>query len=130
MEPSLFTKIINGEIPCHKVYEDDQTIAFLDIYPSRPGHTLVIPKTQVDHLWDLTDEDYRAVMDTSKKVAKRLRDVLGCERIGVKVIGFDVPHAHIHLVPINNLDDYQAAGDMSAEPDSAALAAMAQKLVF
>lgn len=130
MQESIFTKIIKGEIPCHKVYEDEKTLAFLDIHPSVPGHTLVIPKKQIDHLWDLPDEDYQAVMATCKKVALHIKDVLGVERVGVKVIGVDVPHAHVQLIPFNTGTEYKAPQDMKAEPDHGVLAKMAKKLAF
>lgn len=129
MQDSLFTKIIKGEIPSHKVYEDDKTLAFLSIYPSITGHTLVIPKTQVESLWELTPEDYTAVMDTTKKVALRLKDILGVERIGEKVIGLDVPHAHVHLIPFNTADEYYAK-ETTDEPNHATLAAIAERLKF
>lgn len=129
MEDSIFTKIVRGDIPSHKVYEDDQTLAFLSIYPSVPGHTLVIPKTQVAHLWDLDDDTYQAVMMTTKKVALRLKEVLGTERVGEKVIGLDVPHAHVHLVPFTYAADYYAH-ETTTEPDHEALAAMAARLAF
>lgn len=129
MQDSIFTKIIKGEIPSHKVYEDDRTLAFLNIHPSVEGHTLVIPKVQVETLWDLREEDYQALMATTKKVALRLKEVLGTERIGEKVIGLDVPHAHVHLVPFNTPEEYYAR-ETEAEPDHAALAALAEKLHF
>jgi len=129
MQDSLFTKIIKGEIPSHKIYEDDKTLAFLDIYPSVVGHTLVIPKTQVESLWDLNSDDYHAVMETTQKVALRLRDVLGTERVGEKVIGLDVPHAHIQLVPFTTAEEYYAK-ESTNEPDHAALAAIADRLKF
>ena len=129
MQDSLFTKIIKGEIPSHKVYEDDKTLAFLSIYPSVPGHTLVIPKTQVESLWDLNADDYLAVMQTAQKVALRLRDVLKVERVGEKVVGLDIPHAHIHLVPFNAAEEYYAK-ETTDEPDHAALAAIAERLRF
>ena len=90
---SLFTKIIQGEIPCYKIYEDEKTFAFLDIAPEAEGHTLVIPKLEVDKVYDLPDEDYQAVMFTVKKLAKHMEDVLG-KRMQVKIVGIDVPHAH------------------------------------
>jgi histidine triad (HIT) family protein len=130
MSDSIFTKIIKGDIPCHKIYEDDKTIAFLDIHPSQPGHTLVIPKLQIDHLWDLPDEDYQALMKTLKKVALHLRETLSVKRVGVHVVGLDVPHAHIHLVPFNTMEEYRHVPDMSAEPDHKALAELAQKLAI
>jgi len=129
MQDSLFTKIIKGEIPSHKVYEDDKTLAFLSIYPSVPGHTLVIPKTQVESLWDLNADDYLAVMQTAQKVALRLRDVLEVERVGEKVVGLDIPHAHIHLVPFNTAEEYYTK-ETANEPDHAALAAIAERLRF
>jgi histidine triad (HIT) family protein len=130
MQESIFTKIIKGEVPSHKVYEDEKTYAFLDIHPSQPGHTLVIPKKQVEFLWDLQEEDYQAVMVTVKKVALRLRNVLPQPYVGERVVGIDVPHAHVHLIPFSTLQDFQHIGDMQAEADQEALAAMAQKLAF
>jgi histidine triad (HIT) family protein len=130
MEDSIFTKIIKGEIPCHKIYEDDKTLAFLDIHPVQPGHTLVIPKIQIDHLWDLPDEDYQAVMKSCKKVALRLREKLEVGRVGVQVMGIDVPHAHVQLIPFNTAEEYHTPQDMLAEPDHQALAELAKKLAF
>lgn len=130
MEDSIFTKIIKGEIPSYKVFEDERTLAFLDIHGTAPGHTLVIPKVQVDHLWDLTDEDYAAVMATSKKVANRLREVLKPARVGVKVMGEEVPHAHTHLIPFNAIDEYINSPNATSEPDHEALAEMAKRLAF
>lgn len=128
-EDTLFTKIIKGEVPSHKIFEDEQTLAFLSIYPSVEGHTLVIPKAQVATIWALNDDDYVAVMRTAKLVAHRLKEVLGVERIGEKVIGLDVPHAHVHLVPFTDPADYYAK-ETTLEPDHVALAALAQKLFF
>jgi histidine triad (HIT) family protein len=130
MQDSIFTKIIKGEIPAHKVYEDEKTLAFLDIHPVQLGHTLVIPKKQVEFLWDLEDEDYQAVMATAKKVARRLREVTGKEFVGSKVIGVDVPHAHVHLIPFSTVAEYDNHPDISTDPDHTALAEMAKKLVF
>lgn len=101
---SIFSKIIAGEIPCYKIYEDEKTLAFLDIHPETPGHTLVIPKVEVDKLYDLETEDYLAVMKTVKILASRMEKVLG-RRTLMKVIGTDVPHAHVHLVSLD--PDYQ-----------------------
>lgn len=129
-QKSLFTRIIEGEIPCHKVYEDDKTLAFMDIHPVQPGHVLVIPKVQIDHLWDLPEDDYRAVMETCKKVAKRLRDILQPARVGVQVVGLDVPHAHVHLIPFNTAEEFRRQPPMSEEPDHAALSELAKKLSF
>lgn len=95
---SVFSKIVAGEIPCYKIYEDDKTMAFLDIAPETPGHTLVIPKVEVDKVYELSDDDYAALWDTVRKVAVRMEKVLGVRTL-LKVIGTDVPHAHVHLMP-------------------------------
>lgn len=130
MEPSVFTKIVRGEIPSHKLYEDERTLAFLDIHPVQPGHAIIIPKKQVEFVWDLGDEDYAAVMATAKKVALRLRDVLGTHYVGELIMGVDVPHAHVQLIPFNVISEFRADQDMDAEPDHEALAALAEKLAF
>lgn len=130
MQESIFTKIIKGEIPSHKVYEDDKTLAFLDIHPVQPGHTLVISKNQVEFVWDLSPEDYQALMNTVQKVAKRLREVLSVPYIGTQIIGVDVPHAHVHLVPFSTTDEFRRIPDATADPDHDTLAAMAKKLAF
>jgi len=130
MADSIFTKIIKGEIPCHKVYEDDKTFAFLDIRPKTPGHTLVIPKKQVEFVWDLEDEDYQALMTAVKKVARRLREVLGAPYVGELVFGMDVPHAHIHVYPFETADQARRVPSQADEPDHDALAAIAKKLAF
>lgn len=102
---TIFTRIVNGEIPCHKVAEDDRFLAFLDIMPLAKGHVLVIPKTEVDYIFDLEDNLLGEMMIFAKKVAHKMKSVLPCRRIGVTVIGLEVPHAHIHLIPINGLSD-------------------------
>ena len=130
MQESIFTKIIKGEIPCHKVYEDEATLAFLDIHPVQPGHTLVIPKKQVEFVWDLDRELYTAVMVTTQKVARRLRDILKVPYIGEQIIGVDVPHAHVHLIPFSTAEEFHTHPDLTAEPDHSALADMAKKLSF
>ena len=130
MQDTIFTKIINGELPSHKVYEDDATFAFLDIHPIVDGHTLVVPKKQVEFVWDLDDENYRLLMESVKKVAKRLREVMDVPYVGVQVIGVDVPHAHIQLVPFTRVEEYRSQADMSAEPNHEKLAEIASKLVF
>lgn len=96
--PSIFSQIINGDIPSYKIYEDDKTFAFLDIHPESKGHTLVVPKREVDKIYDLEDEDYQALMATVKKLSRHMEQVLG-RRTLWKVIGTDVPHAHVHLLP-------------------------------
>ena len=128
MEDSVFTKIIKGEIACHKVYEDDKTLAFLTIAPVRAGHTLVISKKQVDQYIDLGDDDYTATWLTAKRVARRLRDVTGKERVGVVAKGIDVPHFHIHLIPFDAGESLKE-GDGS-EANQTELARMAEKLKF
>ncbi len=130
MEDSVFTRIIKGEIPCHKIYEDDKTLAFLDIHPKQPGHTLVIPKKQVEFVWDLEDEDYYAVMSTVKKIALRIREVIGRTYVGELVVGEDVPHAHVHVYPFDSPEESRYIPDQLTEPDHEALAEMAKKLAF
>jgi histidine triad (HIT) family protein len=102
---TLFTKIVNGEIPCHKVLESDKFLAFLDIMPLKKGHVLVIPKMEVDYIFNLDDDLLGDMMVFAKKVASKIERVFPCNRIGVTVIGLEVPHAHIHLIPIDKLDD-------------------------
>lgn len=106
---TLFEKIIAGEIPAYKVAEDDNYLAFLDIFPLKRGHTLVIPKTPVDYIFDLEDDVLAGLNVFAKKVAKGIEKVIPCERIGVAVIGLEVPHTHIHLIPINNVSDVNFA---------------------
>lgn len=102
---SIFTKIVNGEIPCYKVAENDDYLAFLDIMPLKEGHALVIPKKEVNYIFDMDDDLFSGLHLFAKKVASGMRKVLPCERIGVTVIGLEVPHAHIHLIPINGIAD-------------------------
>jgi len=129
-QDSIFSKIVRGEIPCYKLYEDDLTLAFLDIHPVQPGHSLVISKKQIEFVWDLDDETYQAVMATAKKVAERLKQVLGKPYCGAQVIGIDVPHAHIHLIPFSVVTEFRAVADTSLEPDYAYLESMAARLAF
>ena len=103
--PSLFTKIVNGEIPAYKVAENDEFLAFLDIFPLAKGHVLCIPKIETDYIFDLDDEVLSRLMVFSKSVAKKMDKVLDCKRIGVAVIGLEVPHAHVHLVPLQSVED-------------------------
>lgn len=128
MSDTIFTKIIKGELPCHKIYEDDKTLAFLDIHPLQPGHTLVIPKTQIEFVWDLKDDDYQAVMNTTKLVALRLRKVLPTPYIHSRIVGIDVPHAHVHLIPFSDAGELRVQQDMSQEPNHEHLAELAKKL--
>lgn len=103
--PTLFTKIINGEIPAYKVAENDEFLAFLDINPNSKGHTLCIPKKEVNKLFDLDEETYDQLMKFSRKVALALRKTIPCKRIGMAVVGLEVPHVHVHLIPLHEMDD-------------------------
>ena len=129
VETSIFTKIIHGDIPSHKIYEDNKTFAFLDINPIQPGHTLVVPKTQVDNLWSLEEADYSAVMSTCKKLANHLQTTLE-KRVGVQVIGIDVPHAHVHLIPFSSIEEFRTVPKTGSEPNHEQLSLMAQKLMY
>lgn len=128
MEESIFTKIIKGDIPSHKIYEDERVFAFLDIHPVQPGHTLVVPKKQVEFVWDLEDEDYAAVMNAAKQIARHMREVLGVKFVGEQIIGVDVPHAHVQLIPFNTVAEYKTPQDMESMPNHEALAMIAEKL--
>jgi histidine triad (HIT) family protein len=103
--PSIFSRIINGEIPAWKVAESEHFLAFLDVNPLAKGHTLIVPKLETDYFFDLSDEEITGIMLFSKKVASALRSTLPCLRIGMSVIGLEVPHAHVHLVPLNSMGD-------------------------
>ncbi len=107
--PSLFTRIVNGEIPSHKILEDDEFFAFLDIKPIRKGHTLVIPKKEIDYIFDIDDDLLGRLMVFAKKTAAIIRKAIPCKRIGVMVAGLEVPHAHIHLIPIESINDLNFA---------------------
>jgi histidine triad (HIT) family protein len=124
---SLFSQIISGKIPSHKVYEDDSVFAFLDIYPVQPGHLLVIPKAEVDHLEDLSEQDYIALLLAVRKLMHKAREVMGTSRACLKVEGFDVPHAHIHIIPCNTAAEFYTQPDRSKEPDHQALAVIAER---
>src|SRR5687768_5087980 len=106
---TLFSKIVAGEVPCHKVAENDRFLAFLDILPLRRGHVLVIPKTEVDYIFDMNDELLGDMMVFSKAVAHKIKAVFPCRKVGVSVIGLEVPHAHIHLIPMNAVSDMNFA---------------------
>lgn len=121
---TLFSKIVAGEIPCHKIAEDEQFFAFLDINPLTEGHTLVIPKKEVDYIFDLDDEELSAMICFAKKVSKAIEKAISCKRIGLSVIGLEVPHAHIHLVPINKESDiYFGKEKMPVTQDALAVTA-------
>lgn len=102
---SIFTKIIKGEIPCHKIAEDDNFLAFLDVNPNAKGHTLCVPKQEIDKIFDIEDELYVGLMKFSKKIAIALEKTVPCKRIGMAVIGLEVPHAHVHLIPLNQMGE-------------------------
>lgn len=130
MKDSIFTKIVRGEIPSHKIYEDDKVYAFLDIHPVQPGHTLVIPKKQVKYVWDMEDVDYQAVMAVAKKLAKNMREKLQKPYVGEIVEGLDVPHAHVHLIPFSTAEEFHTHPDMTADPDHKSLEEIAKKLAL
>ena len=127
MKDSVFTKIINGEIPAYVIYEDERTIAFLDINPVQYGHTLVVPKAQIEALEDLEDEDYEAVMATVRRLSIHLKEELGAERICLKVEGFDVPHAHVHLIPCDVAADFFESPEEAVPED---LAELGERLAY
>lgn len=102
---TLFTKIINGEIPCYKIAENELFIAFLDILPVAKGHTLIVPKKEIDYIFDLPDEELKELNLFAKEMARKIQTVVPCKKIGVSVIGLEVPHAHMHLIPINSIHD-------------------------
>ena len=102
---SIFSKIVSGEIPAFKVAETDQFLAFLDVFPIAKGHTLVIPKKETDYILDIDDEEFKELWTFAKLIGKKVEKVVPCERIGIAVIGLEVPHAHIHLLPINSISD-------------------------
>ena len=125
--PSIFTRIINGEIPCHKVAEDGRFLAFLDINPLREGHTLVRPKVEVDKFFELPTEVLADIMPFAQGVAQKIARVVPCDRVGVSVIGLEVPHAHVHLIPINSMRDMDlSAPKLKLSPEQ--LAAIAERI--
>lgn len=124
---TLFTRIVNGEVPCHKVAENDRFLAFLDIMPLRRGHVLIIPKIEVDYLFDMEDTLLSELLLFAKPVAKKIEKVFPCKKVGVAVVGLEVPHAHVHLVPLNTISDINFSQEkLSLGSDE--LAEIAQKL--
>lgn len=123
---SIFTKIVAGEIPCYKVAEDEHHLAFLDINPNTAGHTLCIPKKETDRLMDLEAQAYSDLMNFSRKVAIALRQVVPCKRIGMSVIGLEVPHVHVHLIPLNEMSDATFQKKITMSPE--AFESLAQKI--
>ena len=124
--PSIFTRIVTGEIPAHKIAETDEFLAFLDVSPTTTGHTLVIPKQEVDYLFALSDEQYLGLMAFAKRIAPAIEKAVPCRRIGVAVIGLEVPHAHVHLIPLNAMADMDFTHKLKPTPDE--LAATAEKI--
>lgn len=125
--PSLFSKIVSGEIPSYKIAENDKFLAFLDVFPLVHGHVLVIPKKETDYIFDIEDAELSEMIVFAKSVAKALRKAVPCKRIGVSVIGLEVPHAHIHLVPMNTSNDVNFTRE-KLKPSSEELTAMAEKI--
>jgi len=118
--PSIFSKIVSGEIPAHKVAESDKFLAFLDVNPVAKGHTLVIPKQEVDYIFDLDDELYTGLMLFAKKVASAIERAVPCKRIGVSIIGLEVPHTHVHLIPLNSMSDIDFSKKMNVTQEELA----------
>ena len=114
---SIFTKIVNGEIPCYKIVEDENYLAFLDVNPNAKGHTLCIPKQEINKIFDMEEELYLGLMKFSRKVAKALEKTIPCKRIGVAVVGLEVPHAHVHLIPLHDMDDMRFQRKVSLTTD-------------
>lgn len=123
---SIFTKIVNGEIPSYKIIEDEHYFAFLDINPNAMGHTLCIPKKEVNKLFDLDETTYMGLMAFSRKVAKALEKVVDCKRVGMTVIGLEVPHAHVHLIPLNEMKEVTFQYKISLTPEE--FTALAEKI--
>lgn len=114
---SIFTKIVNGEIPCYKIAEDDNFLAFLDVNPNAKGHTLCIPKQEINKIFDINDDLYLGLMAFAKKVAISLEKSVPCKRVGMAVIGLEVPHAHVHLIPLNEMDEMRFQNKVSLTTD-------------
>jgi histidine triad (HIT) family protein len=125
---TIFSKIIQGDIPCYKIAEDDRYFAFLDINPLAEGHTLVVPKTEIDYIFDMEDDLLAGMMVFAKKIAKAVGKVMPCKRVGIAVIGLEVPHAHIHLIPINGVHDIEFSKQkLKLSPDQ--FHAIAEKII-
>lgn len=114
---SIFTKIVNGEIPCYKIAEDENFLAFLDVNPNAKGHTLCIPKQEINKIFEMEDDLYIGLMQFSKKIAVALEKTVPCKRIGMAVVGLEVPHAHVHLIPLNEMDEMRFQNKVSMSKD-------------
>ncbi|MDB4225749.1 HIT family protein [bacterium] len=114
---SIFTKIVNGELPCYKIAETEDFLAFLDVNPNTKGHTLCIPKKEVDKIFDLDEAAYNALMSFSRRIALALKKVVPCKRIGLSVIGLEVPHAHVHLIPLQSMEDARFTKKVKLSPE-------------
>ena len=129
--PTIFSRIVNGEIPCHKIAETADYLAFLDVRPQAKGHTLCIPKREIDYIFDIEDDMLAGLMVFAKKVARAVEKVVPCKRIGIAVIGLEVPHAHVHLIPLNSISDLSFGKEplaMSAEEMSDLAAKIAAEI--
>jgi histidine triad (HIT) family protein len=127
--PSIFTKIISGEIPCHKIAENEHFIAFLDVFPVVRGHVLVVPKVEIDKIFEVPDDILAAALPFAKPIVKAIEKTFPCNRVGISVIGLEVPHAHIHLLPISSLRDMDFSRKLSPAPSKEELAAMAADII-
>ena len=126
---SIFTKIINGEIPCYKIAEDNNFISFLDVNPNAKGHTLCVPKQEIDKIFDIEDDLYLGLMQFSKKIAIALEKTVPCKRIGMAVVGLEVPHAHVHLIPLNEMNEMRFQNKVAMTKEEFETLAKAEKII-